>query len=335
VEYKEEYNRGYDHREDLMVPGYFEVSIKKGETIIFSASVDEQKPRSLKALFEKELTSRLPLSSFENCLKDAANQFVVKAGRKYRVNAGYHWFANTWGRDTFISLPGLLLPEKDYTKYYAVLDYMTARMNGPLFANTETGNNASYNSADASLWFVWAVQQLAKSQRTTKYVWKRYGTKLKKVIDGYIKGTEYNIKMHENGLIWQGKEGLALTWMDAIVDGKPVTPRTGYAVEINALWYNAVMFVLEAAEKNGDKAFVNKVHHLPSKIKDSFLKVFWNKSKGYLADYSDGNNTDWSIRPNQVIAASMPYSPIDDYIKKDVLEIVERELLTFKGLRTF
>ncbi len=334
IEYKEEFNRGYDHREDLMVPGYFELPIKKGETIVFSASVEEQKPRSLKALFEKEMESRLPLSSFENCLKDAANQFVVKAGRKYRINAGYHWFANTWGRDTFISLPGLLLPERDYTKYYAVLDYMTARMNGPLFANTETGDNASYNSADASLWFVWAVQQLAKSQRTTKHVWSRYGSKLKKVINGYIKGTEFNIGMHDNGLIWQGREGLALTWMDAVVDGKPVTPRTGYAVEINALWYNAVMFVKEVAEKNGDKSFVAKLEGLPEKIKSSFLNTFWSPSKGYLADWSNGEYTDWSIRPNQIIAASMPYSPVDDSIKKEVIEVVERDLLTPRGLRT-
>ncbi len=334
IEYKEEFNRGYDHREDLMVPGYFELPIKKGETIVFSASVEEQKPRSLKALFEKELESRLPLSGFENCLKDAANQFVVKAGRKYRINAGYHWFANTWGRDTFIALPGLLLPERDYTKYYAVLDYMTARMNGPLFANTETGDNASYNSADASLWFVWAVQQLAKSQRTTKHVWARYGSKLKKVINGYIKGTEFNIGMHDNGLIWQGRDGVALTWMDAVVDGKPVTPRTGYAVEINALWYNAVVFVKEAAEKNGDKSFAAKLEGLPEKIRASFLNVFWSASRGYLADWANGEYTDWSVRPNQIIAASMPYAPIDDSIKKEIIEVVERDLLTPRGLRT-
>jgi len=334
VEYKEEFSRGYDYLEDLMVPGYFELPIKKGESIIFSASILEQKPRSLKSMFEKEKSSRLPLSNFENCLKDAANQFIIKAGRKYRINAGYHWFTNTWGRDTFISLPGLLLTERDYTKYYAILDYMTSRMNGPLFVNTATTNNASYNSVDASLWFIWALQQLVKSQRTTKHVWKRYGTKIKKVINGYIKGTEFNIKMHPNGLIWQGKEGLALTWMDAIVDGKPVTPRTGYAVEINALWYNAVMFAIEAAEKNNDKHFVEKIKDLPQKIKDSFLKTFWSKSKGYLADYSDGNYTDWSIRPNQIIAASIPYSPIDDNIKKEIIEITERELLTPRGLRT-
>ena len=334
VEYKEEYLRGYDHREDLMVPGYFEVPIKKGENIVFSASTQQQKTRSLKVLFEKELESRLPLSSYENCLKDAANQFVVKAGNKYRINAGYHWFANTWGRDTFISLPGLLLPEKNFNKYYSVLDHMTERMNGPLFANTETGDNASFNSADASLWFIWAVQQLAIAQRTTKHVWNRYKNKIKKVINGYIKGTEFNIKMHDNGLIWQGKYGLALTWMDAIVDGKPVTPRTGYAVEINALWYNALMFVAEAAKKNNDEAFYNKIKDLPGKVKSSFKSIFWNKSKGYLADYHNGDKADWSIRPNQIIAASIPYSPIEDDIKLEVLNLVEKELLTPRGLRT-
>ncbi len=333
-EYIEDCKRGYECNEDLMVPGYFELPIKKGETIVFSASVEEQKPRSLRSLFEKELASRLPLSSFDNCLKDAASQFIVKAKRKLRINAGYHWFANTWGRDTFISLPGLLLPDKKVHEYYSVLDYMTSKMNGPLFANTETGDNASYNSADASLWFIWSLQQLASYQKTTKHIWHRYGSKIKKVINGYAVGTEFNIKMHDNGLIWQGKDGLALTWMDAIVDGKPVIPRTGYAVEINALWYNALKFAIEAAEKNGDANFANKWKDLPDKIKTSFTNIFWNPSKGYLADYSTGEYTDWSVRPNQIIAASLPYSPIDDDKKLAVLQVVERELLTPRGLRT-
>jgi predicted glycogen debranching enzyme len=137
-----------------------------------------------------------------------------------------------------------------------------------------------------------------------------------------------------NGLIYAGEKGKALTWMNAYVNGKPVTPRTGCAVEVNALWYNAVMFSLYLAEKVKDQAFIKKWHSLPEKIKKSFIEVFWDNGTRYLADYVDGDYKDWAIRPNQVVAVSVPFSPLTDEMKKSVLEIVKRDLLTPRGLRS-
>jgi predicted glycogen debranching enzyme len=140
--------------------------------------------------------------------------------------------------------------------------------------------------------------------------------------------------MHENGLIYAGEPGKALTWMDAIVNGKPVTPRVGFPVEINALWYNAIMFSLDLAKRARDDHFIKTWEPLPQKIRESFMSMFWDPKKGYLADVADYKFTDWAIRPNQVIAASMEYSILSTEIKKAVIDVVERDLLTPRGLRT-
>ena len=157
---------------------------------------------------------------------------------------------------------------------------------------------------------------------------------MKSILNAYRKGTLFNIRMDENGLIYAGETGAALTWMDAVVNGKPVTPRTGYAVEINALWYNAVCFSLELAKDAHDTQFLSKWKSLPELIRQSFLSVFWHESKGYLADYANYEFTDWAVRPNQIIAAALNFSPLSLEIKKLVVDIVKKELLTPRGLRT-
>ena len=140
--------------------------------------------------------------------------------------------------------------------------------------------------------------------------------------------------MLENGLIYAGETGKALTWMDAVVNGKPVTPRTGMQVEINALWYNAVMFALEIAGYDNDINFIKHWEPIAKKIKDSYKDVFWSKEKGYLADYVDEDFKDWSIRPNMVFATSLPYTPLSEKIRQLILELIKKELLTPRGLRT-
>jgi len=211
---------------------------------------------------------------------------------------------------------------------------MLKNLNGPLFPNCGDSSDAAYNSVDAPLWFFWALQQYAEASSTENTIWKKYGKKMQLILNGYRDGTDYNIKMHSNSLIYAGKKGKALTWMDAIVDGKAVTPRIGYAVEINALWYNAVWFSLEMAQLAGDNDFVKSWEHTPEHITNSFLKTFWDEEKGYLADYANENFQDWSVRPNQVFATSLKYSPINDTIKKSVLDTIKKELLTPRGLRT-
>ncbi|MDR1673809.1 MAG: amylo-alpha-1,6-glucosidase [Bacteroidales bacterium] len=335
IEYEKEKERGYDYREDLFVPGYFELDIKKGESIIFSASLKEENPATFKQKFTVQLERRLPRSSYLHCLTNAAQQFIVRNDdHTAEVIAGYPWFG-VWGRDTFISLPGITLGIDDHKTCKAVLDTMIERMEGGLFPNMGTRSNPAFNSVDAPLWFFHAVQQYAAYTGNKTAVWKQYGTPMKTILDNFRNGLlPYNIKMHDNGLIYAGKEGKALTWMDAVVNGVPQTPRIGYPVEIQALWYNAVMFMLELAKEAGDKKFTNEWKDLPPLIAESFVKKFWDENKGYLADVVNGEEIDWSVRPNQIFATSLPYSPVDDEIKKSVLDVVNMQLMTPRGLRT-
>jgi len=333
IEYAKEQERGYDYQEDLFVPGFFEIPMKKGEEIVFSAGTSEINPQTLKKLFDTEIKFRIPRDSFFNNLVNSAHQFIVRRDKKTEVTAGFPWFGR-WGRDTFIALPGITLGIDDPKTCKAVLDTMTAELSGPLFPNVGHGNYAVYNSVDAPLWFFWALQQYAEYTNTKDRVWKEYGKKMLMILEGFRDGTMYNIKMQDNGLIYAGIQGKALTWMDAIVNGKPVTPRIGMPVEINALWYNAVMFALEVADLANAKSFIEEWTPVSNMIPAAFKETFWNKDKGYLADYVCGDFTDWTVRPNMVIATSLPYVPVSDKICQLVLERIQQELLTPRGLRT-
>ena len=332
IEYAEEQARGYDYKEDLFVPGYFEMAIKNGESIVFSGSTVEIDTAGLKRKFTIEEKKRIPRSDFKNSLINAAQQFIVRKKGRTEIIAGFPWF-DSWGRDTFVSLPGLTLSLDDPKTCKAVLDTQISMLKDGLFPNMGSENDLSYNSVDAPLWFSWAVQKYAEYVNNDISVWKRYGPALKSILNAYRNGTGYNIKM-QNGLIYAGEEGKALTWMDAIVDGKPVTQRKGYAVEINALWYNAVMFSLELAEKAKDNKFIESWKNIPEIIRGSFLETFYCPEKSYLADYVDGEYKNLSVRPNQVFAVSLKYSPLNDEIKEQVLRIIKKELMTPRGLRT-
>lgn len=334
IEYIREQQRGYDYAEDLFVPGFFELPIKKGESIIVSIGSSEIEPSGLTRLFNKEMSKRIPRDSFHNCLINSAHQFIVRKEKKTEIIAGFPWFGR-WGRDTFISLPGLTLSIGDTKTCKEVIDTMVTELKGPLFPNMGVGENVAMNSIDAPLWFFWALQQYGAATETNDKIWKQYGNKMKLILEGYRDGTDFNIKMNENGLIYGGEQGKALTWMDAIAYGKPVTPRIGMPVEINALWYNAIMYSLEVAKLGNDKAFIQEWIHLPEIIRNSFNQLFWIEEKGgYLADYINGDYKDTAVRPNQIIAASLPYTVIDDQQIKKIIDITIKELLTTRGLRT-
>ena len=333
IEYREEMERGYECLEDLYVPGFFEFDIKRGESVCFSAGTSGITQKSIKRVYTSELKKRIPRDDFEHCLANAAQQFIVKRGDKTDIIAGFPWFGR-WGRDTFIALPGLTLVAGDHQTCKAVVDTMIKQMKGPLFPNIDFGQNSSYNSADGSLWFFWALQKYTEAIGHQKLVWKEYGWKMKQILEGYRNGTEFNIHMEPSGLIYAGIPGKAVTWMDAVAYGKPVTPRTGLAVEINALWYNAIMFSLEIANEAGDMDFVRNWNDIAKMIPGAFLETFWNAEKGMLADYVDGEYKDWSVRPNMVFATSLPFSPVDEEIRKRVLSRIKQELLTTRGLRT-
>lgn len=333
IEYQEEMERGYEYQEDLYVPGFFEFTIKKGESVYFVAGTKVISPATIKRAFESEVAKRVPRNNFANCLANSAQQFIVKHGRNTEILAGFPWFGRS-GRSTFVSLPGLTLVNGDTATCKTVIDTMVSEMRGPLFPLYGHGNAATWNAADTSLWFFWTLQQYAAATGDSATVWKDYGKRMKCILEGYRDGTEFNIHMDADGLISASEHGVPLTWMDAVSNGKPVTPRMGKAVEINALWYNAVCYATELAMQFCDKAFAETWQPLAEQIERSFVTLFWSPERRYLADYVDGAYKDWTVRPNMVIATSLPYSPITEEMRKEVLSRVKQELMTPRGPRT-
>ena len=326
-EYTEEVKRGYPCHEDLLTPGYFEMDIKKGQSIIISCSTEQVKASNIKKLFETEIAKRSDKVDLVSCLKHAARQFVVQHGKKTELVAGYPWFGR-WGRDTFIALPGVTLTQGNVDQCMAVIDTMVSEIQSGLFPNM----GSAYNSVDAPLWLFWTLQQLEEHIGAEK-IWKRYGRVMKGILESYSTGIDDVISVGDNGLVWASSKTHAMTWMDAMVEGIPVTGRDGYQVEINALWYNAICYCLELATKFKNRKFIKEWENRPEAIKKSFNDLFWLESCGYLADYvGDTQNID--IRPNQVIAASLKYKMIDDSQINTMLRVVTQHLLTPKGLRT-
>jgi predicted glycogen debranching enzyme len=332
IEYPEEQKRGYDYSEDLFTPGFFEVEAREGDVIVFSASTKEEKTAGLMPKFTKTISGKIPRDSFLNCLRNAAQQFVEKRGGKTYLIAGYPWFGECL-RDTFIALPGLALARHRLALYRDVLDTQVEGMLKGLFPTTGNLNNPVFNSVDAPLWFFWAVQHYI--EHGGKDGWERYGEAAKSVLYAFKHGAALNIHMRDNGLIYAEAEGKALTWMDAVVNGIPVTQRRGYAVEINALWYNAVCFSVEMSRLARDKKFVKEYENLPALIQKSFLETFWDEKLGYLADYvNDEEGKNYFVRPNMVIAVSMPFTMLSKEQMKKILNVADKELVTPRGLRT-
>ena len=331
IEYIKEQSRGYEFQEDLYVPGYFELSIKKGESVFFSASTEISDPTDLKKLYAFEKTRRIPRDSFLNCLINAAQQFIWERKDGKDIIAGFPWYESI-PRETLIALPGLLLTQSEVTTYEDILKTNLNRLKDGLLPKY-VGFESDYDAADAPLIAFQAIQEL-KPFKEKKELWESYGAAMKEILSFYKKGTRFNIHMEPNGLIYAKQEGVALTWMDAYIDGKPVTPRGGFAVEINAAWFNAVCFALELAESAQDKSFTSEWSSYPELIANSFRNLFWNEDEGYLADYADGNYVDWSVRPNMIFAASFEYSPMSREQKKLIISKVRNELLTPRGLRS-
>ncbi|MDF9795924.1 putative glycogen debranching enzyme [Catalinimonas alkaloidigena] len=344
VEYIEDMEMGMEFQEDLYVPGYFEVTMQKGETVIFTGGPDEVKTANLLRMFNTQTRKRTERNSFENCLKVAAAQFILtsKGKGKSRKNdrtdviASYQLYRRG-GRDAFIAIPGLTVSDDDNKAFKALLDTMLKDRKGPFFPFWEdTDSEATYEAMDAPLWFFWALQQYVKRTGDRAGVWKAYGKDMREILEAYRDGTDFNIKMQSNGLISGGVAGKALTWMNAFSGKKAVTPRIGMPVEINALWYNAVAFTLDIAgpRSTEGKKVIAEWTGVPEKIKGSFVETFWDEKKGYLADVVNGKEKDWSIRPNQVLALSLPFSALSEEMKGSVLKKIESELLTPRGLRS-
>ncbi len=333
IEYMQEKNRGYEFNEDLYVPGFFEIDIKRGESIIFSAGTKEVKPLGLSRSFNKELSERVPRNNFKNCLENSAEQFISKRDNELSIITGYPWY-DSIGRFTFIALPGLTLSINKPDEFTEAFDTMISRMNGPLFPETGKGNKTTYNSVDTALWFIWSLQQYVNHSKNKKETWKKYKKVIKLILDSYKNCNLQNIRMHDNGLLYSLKEAAGHTWMNCQTDGVCVTPRYGYVVEVNSLWYNAVCFAIELAKSANDKDFIKTWDSIVNRIPQSFMNVFWINDKGYLADFVADGIQNYDIRPNQVIAASLQYRPINDLTCKTIIEFCYKQLHTAKGLRT-
>ncbi len=330
VEYYKEQERGYEFSEDLYVPGYFELPIKKGESVVFSAGLNPISTRGLKKLFDAEKASRTPRSDFYNCLFAAVRQFYNKKDDGYYLLAGYPWFKFR-ARDEFIALPGATLAIGEVGMFEQMMKVGVVAVRDFIQGKPKSTGLKEVSSPDVLLWFVWAVQQYAFATSIEEAT-KKYGDVLKEIIEFIRKQKHVNLFLHSNGLLFTDGKQKPATWMNAVENGYPITPRTGYVVEINALWYNALLFVAEVSKCAGDTAFADILTYQAKITGQSFVETFWNGI--YLYDYVDGQYQDREVRPNMIFAVSLPYSPLDKKQQKSVLDIVTRELLTPKGLRS-
>ena len=333
VEYPKEQERGYASTEDLYVPGYFEMPIKKGESIVFSAAISSIKPSSLKKLFDEEVAERNPRDNFFHCLVNAAHQFHIRTKNDDRyLLAGYPWF-KCRARDTFISLPGLTLSIEEQDYFELVMKTAERGIREFMAGKPLTGMMTEIEQPDVLLWAIWAIQQYAKEASLEKCN-EMYGKLVADIVKFIEANKHNNLELRENGLLYSEGKKKAVTWMNSTANGSPVVPRTGYIVEFNALWYNALCFAASLEELSGNNAQVDHLNKLAEKVKASFVEVFLNEH-GYLFDYVDDKDPrDWSVRPNMIFAAAFDYSPLDQAQKKGVVDICTRELLTPKGLRS-
>lgn len=333
VEYPKEQERGYASTEDLYVPGYFEMPIKKGESIVFSAAISSIKPSSLKKLFDEEVAERNPRDNFFHCLVNAAHQFHIRKNNDDRyLLAGYPWF-KCRARDTFISLPGLTLSIEEQDYFELVMKTAERGIREFMAGKPLTGMITEIEQPDVLLWAIWAIQQYAKEASLEKCN-EMYGKLVADIVKFIEANKHNNLELRENGLLYSEGKKNAVTWMNSTANGRPVVPRTGYIVEFNALWYNALCFAASLEELSGNNAQVDHLNKLAEKVKASFVEVFLNEH-GYLFDYVDDKDPrDWSVRPNMIFAAAFDYSPLDQAQKKGVVDICTRELLTPKGLRS-
>lgn len=350
--YRSERERGFACREDLYTPGIFTVELKPGESVGLVATCERETPDTdFEAALDREIARRRAVvcgerSRFRQNLLLAADQFTVRPAlstggpqpsttnhQPSSILAGYHWFTD-WGRDTMISLPGLLLSTGRFAEAREILMRYIRWADGGMIPNRFTDDGSvEYNTADATLWYFHALHSYVKASGDTGII-AEVVPDLVSIVDWHLRGTRFGIRVDPaDSLLKAGREGSQVTWMDACINGCPVTPRIGKPVEINALWYNALSLMaswVRCSRGSGDY-----YEHAAEGCRISFRRRFWNEDTGCLYDVVDGQyGDDASVRPNQILAVSLPCSPLDSRQQKSVVDAVERELLTPYGLRT-
>ena len=333
LEYVKDQERGIPYREDLYVPGYFQMEIKKGESIIFSAGISEADPKKFATMFDDEIKTRIPRTSFYNCMKNSAKQFYVTNSSGRYILAGYPWF-KIRARDEFIALPGTTLSVHHRPDFEAIMETASAALEKFMKDGSLDRYMQGIDLPDVPLWAIWAIQQYCKEAGNEETI-KRYGQLVKDILAFIIGNKHPNLELNDSGLISSNGKSKPISWMDASYPGgAPIIARTGYLVEFNALWYNDLMFAQNLfAGIESESENIKQWESITNVLKDSFVETFMN-DYGYLYDYVSGLFTDLSVRPNMIIAAGLDYSPLDRRQRRSVLDVVTRELLTPKGLRT-
>jgi len=342
-EYREEQNRGLQFSEDLFSYGNFSVKLKQGNKIgVIISDKDPSRKDPFKLISaerkrREKITRNIPFKDdLSQRLAIAADQFVVKRGKNLKtIIAGYHWFSD-WGRDTMISLPGICLVTGRFDEAKKILKAFAKSIDMGMIPNRfpDVAEEPEYNTVDATLWFFIAIKKYLDYSGDKTFVLKDLYSSLKDIIQWHDRGTRYNIKVQEDGLLYAGQNGVQLTWMDAKIGNWVVTPREGKAVEINALWYNALMILGELADLKGELKASRQFYERAGHIKKAFLDAFVIKGQGYLYDYINQYEQNSCVRPNMLFAISLPYPLLDDELSASILKITEEKLLTPVGLRS-
>jgi predicted glycogen debranching enzyme len=341
VEYLEELDRGLDFREDLLLPGSFSLDVGPEApgwavaTLDGRARFDGNTVQQLEAALEVERARRGEAVSAR--LRAAATQFLVtRADGSPTLLAGYPWFTD-WGRDTMISLPGLLLATGKLVEARCVLEGFLLHLDGGLVPNRfpDAAGPAEYNTADATLWMFQAVHAFLLAGGGRTFLVDVFYPAARGILEAHLRGTQNGIHADgADGLLVAGGPGTNLTWMDARVDGHPVTPRHGKPVEVNALWYNALRLMAHWAGELGDASGATRYAALARQVAAAFETVFWNPAKDCLYDVILPEGPDGRVRPNQLMALSLAFPLLSEGRRLAVLQRVESELLTPVGLRT-
>ena len=332
LEYPKEQERGYASNEDLYVPGYFEFNIKKGESVVFAAGLSEVNTDSLAELADFELNIRTPRDNFYNTLVNSAHQFIVHREHEDYVLAGYPWF-KCRARDMFVSLPGLTLTNNEIEKFENVMKTAEKGIREFMAGQPLSVSITEMEHPDVLLWAVWCLQQYANIVSVEKCI-EKYGRLLQDMMEWMRANNHPNLKVMENGLVYSEGRDKAITWMNSTTQsGTPIVPRTGYIVEFNALWYNALRFSLAICKHVDDKKFIKRLEAAADLCAQNFAPMFYNEH-GYLCDYCVDGYRDYEVRPNMIFSVALDYSPLDMKQKKSVLDYCTKELCTPKGLRS-
>lgn len=332
IEYEKDKESNLPYREDLYVPGYFELPIAKGESIIFSASDVPAKTKDLLELFEEGIKERTPRSSFYNCLKNSGHQFYFRPSKDelYILN-GYPW-GKVSASHQFMALPGLTIGIDRPDAFEQVVDTAIPAIETFMEGKPVTEFLKDIGDADTLFWLLWALKRYLDFDKERFY--NKYVPLVNRIVAFIQEGRHPNLTPLTNGLLSVDSRVGQPSWMHTPNAPDNIkTQRTGCLVEINALWYNSLKFNQEIARHIEDSKLEKKLELLAEITKTSFLEIFLNEG-GYLYDYVTGNYVDWSVRPNMLLAISLDYNILDKRQSKSVIDIVTKELLTPKGIRS-